>query len=539
MELTVQEALQRGIQAHKAGNLSEAETLYSAILRFDSDEPDANHNLGVLFKNTGRCDQALSLFQTALKANPDMEQYWLSFFGGLVSEKKFQEARRLINASREKAVADERVQQMEKQLANELDALNPPTPKLEPLVNAYNRSDHDQMLLLSDDLLSDYPRSSLVLNYKGAAFAGLGDWHEAQKYFEFALRDNPHYIDAVNNLGGALKMQGKWESALDYFNKAIRLDPDYPQSYFNAGNLYKDSEKCDLAVPLFEKAIELDNEYYLAYIDLGTCLCYLEEYERARFCLEKGLAEIPNSYDGHYSLASLEHNRGALADAENHLAKAVSINPQKKHAQLALNYVFHEKQRREAASPNLLAASPGGIFFASRPATATLKDALCAVETRSFDDPSVVDTRYGPGFSNKDFQLMEHPNIEIQTMFSDLTEIMQRAVGREIDLYASFLNVAKAGSGSKPHAHNTIHDQHFGLRDVCYSLIYYLDVGDQNCEEPGILKVLDPDLDYLPKNGDIVIMHGLRRHYATYGGTTDRILVGINFYATGADFLAE
>lgn len=48
MELTIDQALQQGVAAHKEGKLQEAEKLYRAILGSQPQHPDANHNLGVL-----------------------------------------------------------------------------------------------------------------------------------------------------------------------------------------------------------------------------------------------------------------------------------------------------------------------------------------------------------------------------------------------------------------------------------------------------------------------------------------------------------
>ena len=48
MELTVDQALQQGVAAHKEGKVQEAERLYRAILQSQPAHPDANHNLGVL-----------------------------------------------------------------------------------------------------------------------------------------------------------------------------------------------------------------------------------------------------------------------------------------------------------------------------------------------------------------------------------------------------------------------------------------------------------------------------------------------------------
>ena len=48
MEITIDQALQKGIEAHKAGKLQEAQQYYSGIIRANPKHPDANHNFGVL-----------------------------------------------------------------------------------------------------------------------------------------------------------------------------------------------------------------------------------------------------------------------------------------------------------------------------------------------------------------------------------------------------------------------------------------------------------------------------------------------------------
>jgi thioredoxin-like negative regulator of GroEL len=59
MELTIEQALQQGIAAHKEGALPEAERLYRAILQSQPKHPDANHNLGVLAVNLGQVKKSL------------------------------------------------------------------------------------------------------------------------------------------------------------------------------------------------------------------------------------------------------------------------------------------------------------------------------------------------------------------------------------------------------------------------------------------------------------------------------------------------
>ena len=78
MELTIEQALQQGVAAHKEGKLQEAERLYRAILQSQPLHPDANHNLGVLAVSANKFNLSLPLFKTALEANLEIEQFWFS-----------------------------------------------------------------------------------------------------------------------------------------------------------------------------------------------------------------------------------------------------------------------------------------------------------------------------------------------------------------------------------------------------------------------------------------------------------------------------
>ena len=84
MELTLDQALQKGIEAHKAGKAQESDQYYTAILKANSKHPDANHNMGVLAVGVGKVQEALPFFKTALKANPSISQYWLSYINALI-----------------------------------------------------------------------------------------------------------------------------------------------------------------------------------------------------------------------------------------------------------------------------------------------------------------------------------------------------------------------------------------------------------------------------------------------------------------------
>ena len=69
MELTIDQALQQAIAAHKEGKLQDAERLYRAILQVQPNHPDANHNLGVLAVAVGKPLEAAPVSYTHLRAH--------------------------------------------------------------------------------------------------------------------------------------------------------------------------------------------------------------------------------------------------------------------------------------------------------------------------------------------------------------------------------------------------------------------------------------------------------------------------------------
>ena len=104
MELTIEQALQQGVAAHKEGKLQEAERLYRAILQSQPEHPDANHNLGVLAVSVNKAEAALPLFKTALEANPKIEQFWLSYIDVLIKEQQFDNAKQVIEQAKKHGI---------------------------------------------------------------------------------------------------------------------------------------------------------------------------------------------------------------------------------------------------------------------------------------------------------------------------------------------------------------------------------------------------------------------------------------------------
>jgi thioredoxin-like negative regulator of GroEL len=57
-ELTINQAQQQAVEAHKTGQVQEADRLYTAILKAQPKHPDANHNMGALAVGVGKVELA-------------------------------------------------------------------------------------------------------------------------------------------------------------------------------------------------------------------------------------------------------------------------------------------------------------------------------------------------------------------------------------------------------------------------------------------------------------------------------------------------
>ena len=103
-KITINEALQQGVEANKAGQLQEAYRLYSAILKVQPKHPDANHNTGLLAVGNGEIEQSLPFFKTALEANPSITQFWYSHIVALIKLEKLIDARDLLDQARSEGI---------------------------------------------------------------------------------------------------------------------------------------------------------------------------------------------------------------------------------------------------------------------------------------------------------------------------------------------------------------------------------------------------------------------------------------------------
>jgi len=104
LDITLQQALERGIAAHKAGRAHEADQYYTAVLKANPRHPDANHNMGVLAVGLGKTEAALPFFKAALEINSNVVQFWLSYVDALIKLGRVDEAKKALKRAKQNGV---------------------------------------------------------------------------------------------------------------------------------------------------------------------------------------------------------------------------------------------------------------------------------------------------------------------------------------------------------------------------------------------------------------------------------------------------
>ena len=371
----------------------------------------------------------------------------------------------------------------------------------------------------------------------GVTLHELGRLEEAIAHHTQALALRSDYAEAHNNLGISLKEVGKLNEAEISHIQAIDLKYDYAAAHFNLGIVRHELGRLDEARASYTKAIAFKHDYAEAHINLGITLQELGRLEDAKANFLKVVGFKPDCADAHINLCRVFCQMGLLELALKSARNAKEIDPKSKKYNLIVKFLEIKRSLkvgevavdhgRVIGSPPELPSTHITLHRAVEPELISKLYEIKSTEKHKLRK----DARFGTRSS--DFNLFQDPSPTIQNVAKSLRTTLMEAFKSEIYIYDSFFNILTAGGGTTPHCHLNEFDKDlaFNLGKRKYSLQYYLSVGDQNCSKPGLLKLYDPEKDILPAQGLITIIPAARLHSAEYNGTTDRLMIGVNFYS--------
>ena len=363
-----------------------------------------------------------------------------------------------------------------------------------------------------------------------------GRLEEAKNIFQDIIKNQPTNYKAHTNIGAISLQLGKFDDAEFNFKNAIKHNPMFEIAYFNLGITQKKQGKFNDAEISFKNAISLREDYTEANTNLGMLLIEQGKFNEAEECFKKIINYKPKFAEAYYNLGVTYGKLSRFDLAEVNYKRALELKPEFIDADYNLKKIYRQnkfllsvkKYKKDVVNPEANTGLNDNPFISNRKVEVNLIEELLKINTMDLNKTS--DVRYGNGKCS-DFELFENKSSILKDVEKDLIKIMSAAVKSDIFIIESFFNVLRAGSGLTSHNHINDFDQTFNFINKKYSLTYYLAIGDQQCAEPGILKLYNPDHEILPSEGTIVIFPANRLHSSAYGGKTDRIMIGVNFYS--------
>jgi tetratricopeptide (TPR) repeat protein len=390
VELTIDQALQQAIEAHKTGQVQEADRFYTAILKAQPKHPDANHNMGVLAVEVGKVQEALPFFKTALLANPNTTQFWLSYIDALIKLEQLADAKAVLDQAKSKGANGDEFDKLGERLREVGQALLDANKKAaKPQPNILDCLKVDQALSLArkkakisdlgeakriyQDILTKFPKNkrakeglrSLAFyshdnkskiqdppEYQIKSLINLnsqGQLEQAINQADTLIKKFPNSATVFNIQGAVHKGLGQLDLSVAAYKNALAIKPDYSDAYNNMGITLQEQGKLEEALKAYKKAIVIKPNYAEAYNNMGITLQEQMKLEEALKAYKKAIVIKPNYADAYYNMGSALQQQDKLEEALNAYEKAIAIKPNYAEAYNNMGSTLNESGKLEEA----------------------------------------------------------------------------------------------------------------------------------------------------------------------------------------------
>jgi len=386
MQLTIEQALQQAVAAHKEGKLQEAERYYRAILRSQPEHPDANHNLGVLAVTVNKANSALPHFEKALKSNPNIEQFWVSYIDALIKGKQFKIAKKILLQGKKRGIDVKKLDTLEEQLLSTAQketntSVTPPVQQLRTVLEYYQTGQYAAAEELASSMTQEFPEHELAWKILAEMHRQKGLLAEALSASQKVVHLAPQDAEAHNNLGATLKELGRPEEAETCFRQAIALKADYAEAYSNLGVLLREFGRLDEAVANFKKAIKVKPDYAQAHLYLTSMKKFTKRDKQflkmQKLYKNKGITKEQRCQIN-FALAKASEDIGDFRQAFMHFSEGNKLRKEilqydvsqdeERFRQLKVTYPIIE---RNALEPDSVSEGPTPVFIVGMPRSGT------------------------------------------------------------------------------------------------------------------------------------------------------------------------
>jgi tetratricopeptide (TPR) repeat protein len=194
---------------------------------------------------------------------------------------------------------------------------------------------------------------------------------EAEPLLRKVIAVEPNHDDAYAQLGRLLVRTGRQSEAFQVLTFAVSRGPRRPAPHLALAELYTARQAWPQAIRELRAALQLDRRQDAAWYQMAQCYDELQQPTRAREALEEATRINPRDDRYQVDLARILWQHGGAGEtarqAQEHLARALALNPESPHAhytlaELLLSRPGSDPQRLATAERHLrdaLRAAPG------------------------------------------------------------------------------------------------------------------------------------------------------------------------------------
>ncbi|OQY57568.1 MAG: hypothetical protein B6245_16365 [Desulfobacteraceae bacterium 4572_88] len=312
-----------------------------------------HNNLGIVLKEQGKLDDAVSCYHEAVEISPDYEEAHINMAAILKNQGKTEELiacyRKILKISPNYAevynslgVALKKAGEIEEAIECYQKVLELKPDYVEAHINLGNalkqQKESDEAIACYRRALEIKPDYAEAYNNMGAVLESQGEKEEAEKCYRKASDLKPNYAEASHNLGNTLKTQGKLDEAIDAYRKATEIKPNYAEAYNSLGIALKEQGKVDEAIECYKKALEIEPKGTGAYYNMGNALGDQGKADEAVECYRKALEIKPEYAEAYVNMGNVLKNQGRIDESLDSYREAMQLKPE--YHQAFSNYLF-------------------------------------------------------------------------------------------------------------------------------------------------------------------------------------------------------
>jgi len=251
----------RAVEHHLHGRVSEALSLYDAIIRGYPNSAAAHCNRGLALQALNQPEAALQSYDRAITLDP-----------------------RYTDAHYNRGI-----------LLRNMNLLN-------EAVESYDRA------------IKCNSGHAEAWSNRGNALRALGRSEDALRSFDRAIAVAPDFAVAHHNRGNALQDLGRWDEAVASYGRAVQIRPDFAEAWCNRSNALRNVGRPDEALENSDRAMALRPDLADVHTSRGNSLKDLKRFREAIENYDRAIKLDPHSADAHWNKSLCVLMTGDLAE---------------------------------------------------------------------------------------------------------------------------------------------------------------------------------------------------------------------------------